>query len=125
MADGTSIDADIFEPELIIRRRPPIKLDLNLDPPDDPYRDVRDVKLQCVICGGDTYLVGHHNLVIDDEARVASIQGTSVINCYHCRAAVPGLRVYGPQANVSARDWGNLSLAKALVRAISSGARHG
>ncbi|TPN43240.1 hypothetical protein [Mesorhizobium sp. B1-1-7] len=120
---------DIFtgdDIEIIVTRKPKISIDWSRPyGDDDPLADLHDQRQPCTICGASIWLMGHHNLVVDYEARTARFDGTQAINCYGCRGNMPGLYTYGPYTNVSERDWRQLSLANALVRAIRSEARHG
>lgn len=119
------------EPKILVTRKPRIRLEgqkIRLQFPgdeEDPLHDLHSRKLACVICGGDAWLVGHHNTVIDWEKRTARIDGTAHAVCYGHRARLKGLHSYGPTANVTDRDWGNLSVATALVRALDKEAGHG
>lgn len=102
--------------------KPPYRMELDGDVREVESRySFHDIKLTCVICGADCWLVGHQNLVVDHDARTARIEGTKHMNCYHCRFKLKGIQAW---RDVSGRDWQNLSLAHAIIRTMQSEARH-
>ncbi|RWK12500.1 hypothetical protein [Mesorhizobium sp.] len=118
--------SEAIEPEILVTRRPKIRIDFGkLDADPDPLADLHDQRQPCTICGTTVWLMGHHNFIVDCEARTARFEGTQHINCWSCRAALPGLHSYGPKTNVTERDMRQLSLANALVKAIRNEAHHG